>query len=126
MKKHLKKIISLIIILTIIPFTLTGCADIEGVENLAYVTAIGFDISENDLITLTFQFAKLISTEQSGSSQPQNSEIVTIDCASFDSGLAIVNSYISKKVSLSHCKIIVFSEAFAANRYFYSNKYTNI
>lgn len=115
MKMLIKKIIALIIILSILLFTLAGCGDADGVENLAYVTAIGFDISENDIMTLTFQFAKLISTDQSGSSQPQSSELVTIDCSSFDSGLAIVNSYISKKVSLSHCKIIIFSEAFAVN-----------
>lgn len=108
-----KKIISIIIVLTLIPFTLTGCQDAEGIENLAYVTAIGFDIGEDNLIKVSFQFAKLTSSEQSGSSQPQNSEIVTIDCSSFDSGLNIVNSYISKKVNLSHCKVIVFSEDIA-------------
>jgi len=115
MKTNLKKVISLIIILTIIPFTLTGCQDAKGIENLAYVTAIGFDIGEENLITLTFQFAKLISSDQSGSSQPQTSELISIDCASFDAGLAIVNSYVSKKVNLAHCKIIVFSEEFAVN-----------
>lgn len=109
----LKKIISIIIVLTLVPFTLTGCQDAKGIENLAYVTAIGFDVGENNLIKVTFQFAKLTSSEQSGSSQPQNSEIVTIDCSSFDSGLNIINSYISKKVNLSHCKIIVFSEEIA-------------
>lgn len=107
------KIIAIIIILTLIPFTLTGCQDAKGIENLAYVTAIGFDIGEDNLIKLTFQFAKLTSSDQSGSSQPQSSENVTIDCSSFDSGLNIVNSYISKKVNLSHCKIIVFSEEIA-------------
>lgn len=115
MKTNFKKIIALTIILTLIPFTLTGCQDAVGIENLAYVTAIGFDIGENNLITLTFQFAKLISTDQSGSSQPQSSELISIDCASFDAGLAIVNSYVSKKVNLAHCKIIVFSEEFAVN-----------
>ena len=109
----LKKIISIIIVLTLVPFTLTGCQDAKGIENLAYVTAIGFDVGEDNLIKVTFQFAKLTSSEQSGSSQPQNSEIVTIDCSSFDSGLNIINSYISKKVNLSHCKIIVFSEEIA-------------
>ena len=109
----LKKIINIIIVLTLVPFTLTGCQDAKGIENLAYVTAIGFDVGENNLIKVTFQFAKLTSSEQSGSSQPQNSEIVTIDCSSFDSGLNIINSYISKKVNLSHCKIIVFSEEIA-------------
>jgi len=111
----LQKILPLMLILTLITFTLTGCADADGIENLAYVTAIGFDIGENNLITLTFQFAKLVSTDQSGSSQPQQSELISVDCSSFDSGLAIVNSYVSKKVNLSHCKIIVFSEAFAVN-----------
>lgn len=115
MKKTFKKFLSLILILTLIPFTLTGCEDADGIENLAYVTALGFDVGENNLITLTFQFARLISTDQSGSSQPQESELVSVECSSFDSGLAIVNSYISKKVNLSHCKIIVFSEAFAVN-----------
>jgi len=113
MKPNLKKLISIIIILTLIPFTLTGCTDAEGIENLAYVTAIGFDIGENNIITLTFQFAKLTSSSQSGSSQPQNSELISVDCSSFDAGLAIVNSYVSKKVNLAHCKIIVFSEEFA-------------
>ena len=41
--------------------------------------------------------------------------MVTVDCSSFDAGLTVVNSYISKKVSLSHCKVIAFSEAFAIN-----------
>ena len=61
----MKKAIGLILILCIIPFSLTGCGDADGVENLAYVTAIGFDVSEDDVMTLTFQFAKLISTDQS-------------------------------------------------------------
>ena len=111
--ENFKKIISIIIVLTLIPFTLTGCQDAKGIENLAYVTAIGFDIGEDNLIKVSFQFAKLTSSGQSGSSQPQSSEIVTIDCSSFDSGLNIVNSYISKKVNLSHCKVIVFSEDIA-------------
>lgn len=110
---NFRKIISIIIVLTLIPFTLTGCQDTKGIENLAYVTAIGFDIGEDNLIKVSFQFAKLTSSKQSGSPQPQSSEIVTIDCSSFDSGLNIVNSYISKKVNLSHCKVIVFSEDIA-------------
>ena len=115
MKNLLKKSLSLVIILIIFPFVFLKNTYASSIETLAYVTAIGFDISENNIMTLTFQFAKLISTDQSGSSQPQNSETISIDCTSFDSGLALVNSYISKKINLSHCEIIVFSEAYAAN-----------
>lgn len=110
----LKKFISLILILLLIPFTLTGCYDANTIETLAYVVAIGFDVGENDALKLTLQFASASSpNSNSGSSQSQDSVTTTIDCASIDSGIAMVNSYISKKVNLSHCKIIVFSEQLA-------------
>ena len=48
-----------------------------------------------------------------GSSQSQKSTITTVDCASIDSGLSLINSYISKKINLSHCKAIVISEELA-------------
>lgn len=48
-----------------------------------------------------------------GSSQSQKSTITTVDCASIDSGIALVNSYISKKINLSHCKAIIISEEIA-------------
>ena len=48
-----------------------------------------------------------------GSSQSQKSTVSTVDCASIDSGLALINSYISKKINLSHCKAIIISEELA-------------
>lgn len=48
-----------------------------------------------------------------GSSQSQSSTITTVDCASIDSGIALINSYISKKINLSHCKAIIISEELA-------------
>lgn len=50
-----------------------------------------------------------------GSSQSDSSIVTTIECASFDSGINLLNSYLSKESNLSHCKIIVFSEEFANN-----------
>lgn len=50
-----------------------------------------------------------------GSSQSDSSIVTTIECASFDSGVNLLNSYLSKESNLSHCKIIVFSEEFANN-----------
>lgn len=115
MKHLLNKITAIIVIILLLPFLLVKNTYATSIETLAYVTAIGFDLSEKNIMTITFQFAKLISTDQSGSSQPQNSETISIDCTSFDAGLALINSYMSKKVNLSHCEIIVFSEAFASN-----------
>lgn len=47
------------------------------------------------------------------SSQSKESTVTTVDCESIDTGIALVNSYISKKVNLSHCKAIVISEELA-------------
>lgn len=48
-----------------------------------------------------------------GSSQSQDSTISTVECGSIDSGISLINSYISKKVNLSHCKAIIISEELA-------------
>jgi len=48
-----------------------------------------------------------------GSSQSKDSTITTVDCASIDSGISLINSYISKKINLSHCKAIIISEELA-------------
>ncbi|MDO5556192.1 MAG: Ger(x)C family spore germination C-terminal domain-containing protein [Clostridia bacterium] len=48
-----------------------------------------------------------------GSSQSQNSTISSIDCSSIDSGIDLINSSISKKINLSHCKAIILSEEIA-------------
>ena len=48
-----------------------------------------------------------------GSSQSQESTISTVECGSINSGISLINSYISKKVNLSHCKAIIISEELA-------------
>ena len=89
----------------------------QSIENLAYVIAIGIDKGDNNLIKLTLQIATPSSgTSTSGNSeQTSNATTTTVECATINSGLNIINSYISKKLNLSHCKIVVFSEEFAVN-----------
>lgn len=52
-----RKLLSLILILSISTFLLTGCYDARGVETLAYALAIGIDEGENNILTLSVQFA---------------------------------------------------------------------
>ena len=88
------------------------------IENLAYVIAIGIDNGENNLISLTLQVATSSTgdpSESESTSQSNNSTITSVECNSIESGINLINSYISKQINLSHCKIIVFSEAFAVN-----------
>lgn len=111
-----KKIICLLLIITISSISLTGCYSTRGLETLAYAVAIGIDKGDGDnKIKLTLQLAVLSdsSSEGGGSTQSHQSTVTSVDCSSIDTGISLVNSYISKKINLSHCKAIVFSEEYA-------------
>lgn len=110
-----KKFLCLILILSICSFSLTGCYDATGVENLSYAIAIGLDKGENNILKLSIQFAtpSTISAGSEGSSQSDTTTITSIECSSISSGINLINSYISKQVNLAHCKVIVISEELA-------------
>lgn len=118
MNNIIKKYLILFLILTISLFSLSGCYSysVYNIDHLAYAVAIGFDISENNNLKISFQLSIPGGSEGGGSSsQSDNTIINTIECSSFNSGINLLNSYISKEVNLSHCKVIVFSEEFAYN-----------
>ncbi|MBP3502279.1 MAG: hypothetical protein J6K42_02210 [Clostridia bacterium] len=52
----MKKFFTLILLLIIL-FNLTGCYDAKGIEQLAYAVAIGLDITDDNELELTLQFA---------------------------------------------------------------------
>lgn len=108
-----RKIISIICILLITLISLTGCYDARGIEELAYATAIGLDVSDNKILSFTIQFSIPSSSSESGSSQSSKTDTISVDCTSINSGLSLINSYISKEINLSHCNVIVISEELA-------------
>lgn len=95
-------------------FFLTGCYSGGSIESYYYVTAIGIDkATEENMITLTVQIAKADSSgdSSSGSSaQSSQSILYSVDCSSVNLGINIFNNYLSKKLNLSHCSAIIFSE----------------
>ena len=110
------KIVCLILVLTVSSLSLTACYSTRGVETLAYAVAIGIDKGDgNNKLKVTLQLAVLSdsSSDGGGTTQSQESTITSVDCSSIDTGISLINSYISKKVNLSHCKAIIFSEEFA-------------
>lgn len=112
---QIKQFIALFIIIILCFISLTGCYSAQGLETLAYAVAIGIDKGDNDKLKLSFQFAILGDSSSSGggSSQSQESTVTSVDCSSIDSGINLVDNYISKKVNLSHCKAIIISEELA-------------
>ncbi len=114
--KNAFKIFTNITLLLIILFNLTGCYDAKGIEQLAYAVAIGLDITDKNQLELTMQFASVgdeSSGSSSGSSQSSKTTITSVECNSIDSGIALINSHISKKVDLAHCQEIIISEKLA-------------
>ena len=85
------------------------------IDNIAIVVALGLDVSENNNLKLSFQFTNptSVSGKESGSSEQSPSIIYTVNASSISTGINMMNSYISKKINLSHCKLIAFSEELA-------------
>lgn len=114
MKINYSNILKIIIsIILIIIFTI-GFNQGQEVDDLAYAIAIGIDTSKNNNLKVSFQFAKPINaSEGGGASESQPSFIHTIEASSITSAINLLNSFMSKRLNLSHCKVIVFSEEFA-------------
>ncbi len=112
----MKKIILLFILLLIIPLLLTGCYDSVSLEDFYYAIAISIDQSEKSDILLSVQIATSNSSSNSSSSQSTQNQIYSVDCESINVGINIINNYLSKKINLSHCSAIIFSEDMAKKR----------
>ncbi|MBP3708629.1 MAG: Ger(x)C family spore germination protein [Clostridia bacterium] len=117
MRKILKKIIVLCI-LTTFTFSLTGCYDATGIEENAYVVAIGLDLAESNELELTIQIATEGNNSSGGessssSSQSKQTNITTVKCSSINSGISLINNHISKQTNLSNCQVLVISEKLA-------------
>lgn len=119
----MKNKISISIILILILITLTGCYDASSIEDSHYVVAMGIDLAENNLYNLSIQIAKNKSSDSSSSSSQSSSySIYTVESETIESGITILNNYLNKKLNLSHCSAIVFSEELARKRNWHYNK----
>ena len=113
MKKFfIKLFIFILIIIFFISFSYSYKA--LNIENLAFVVALGIDSSDSKEIKVTFQFVNPPSTSE-GSNQESKVFQDTVDCNSIPNAINIMNSYLARKIDLSHCRNIVFSEEIAKN-----------
>lgn len=111
--KILKKIfVFILILLFLLAFSSSYSA--LNINNLAIVVAMGIDVADNNNLKLTFQFTNASSISETGSSEKSPSIIYTVEASSISSGINLINSHIGKELSLSHCKLIAFSEELAS------------
>ncbi len=109
----IKKYFCFSLILITLLFTLTGCYDSTGIEDFYYIVALGIEKAENGLIRLSVQNAKPNGSSDASTAQSSEYKIYTVDCESIEIGINILNNYLNKKINLSHCSAIVFSEEIA-------------
>lgn len=113
MKNIIKKIfVTIIIIMFFIAFSNSYKA--FNIDNLAFVVALGIDTSDSNKIKVTFQFVTPPSTSE-GSNQEAKIIEDAVEATSIPNAINVMNSYLARKVDLSHCRNIVFSEEIAQN-----------
>lgn len=83
------------------------------IDNLAYVLAIGIDTSDDNKLEVTFQFSTTTAASESGSTEKTQPVINSVTASSLSNAINLMNSYMGKEINMSHCKVIIFSEALA-------------
>ena len=108
MKNIIRK--SFIITLIIIFFTaFSNSYEALNIDNLALVVALGIDSTNTDKIKVTFQFVNPPSTSE-GSNQETKILEDAVEATSIPNAINIMNSYLARKLDLSLCRNIIFSE----------------
>lgn len=99
---------------------LCGCSDATEPDSLGYVVAIGIDKAEKDnaKFDITLQFANPISisggaSEEGGKGGNESIKNITVTAPSIYSAVNVANHIVSKVFTLSHTKVVVFSEELA-------------
>lgn len=108
-----KKILTFLIILLFLT-AFSGSYNALSIDRLAYVVAIAIDSSTNNNYTISFQFTNMTSPTESGTSEKSPSIVNSVEASSIGSAINLMNTYIDKRLNLSHCKVIVFSEEIAS------------
>ena len=123
MSKNAISIISFLILLIVFASAFSSSYTSHNMSNLAYVLALGIDVGENSKMKVSAQFTNSDSFSPSSSSSDEASIIFLVsgEANSIYSCLNLINTYIGKEINLSHCSVVIVSEAFAKERYFFSD-----
>ena len=105
----------ILIIIFLLLFMESNNYSLQNIDSLAYVVALGIDAGDNNNLKLSIQIAKPSDISSSSSSEQSSASVVnSVECSSIQEGMNLFNSYISRTINLSHCKVIVISEELAA------------
>lgn len=113
MNKTLKSIfIALTLFLFLLAFSFSYTS--YSIDNLVFVVAMGIDVGKDSKLKISFQFSNSSSIASSGSTEEDALIVTSIESNSINSAINDINSYLGKKIDLSHCKLIIFSAELAS------------
>lgn len=105
--------IYIVILLIISLLTLTGCTSLNGIDQFYFIISMGIDETDAGLLNLSVQVSSNSGSSEGGkssSSQSSDSKIYSVEANTIDEGLTILDNYLNKKINLSHCSALIFSE----------------
>ncbi len=112
MNSFIKRIFIILVLLIFVTAFSSSYVSLR-IDNLAFVVALGIDVADNNNLKVSFEFTDIGSVSENGSTSESSSVINTVVSSSLDSAISMMNGFIGKQLSLSHCKLIIFSEEFA-------------
>ncbi|PYG87398.1 spore germination protein KC [Ruminiclostridium sufflavum DSM 19573] len=124
MLRKISLFISAVLVLNIL---LTGCYDSMEIDSEVYALVLGIDKGVNNKIILSIQYSTYKSSgggsseesgkngedSQSSSNKISDTNIQTIEAPSILEGIDMLGMAVSRRISLMHTKMIVFSEEIA-------------
>lgn len=106
----LKKIFIIVLIIIFVS-SFSASYNSLNIDNSAFAIAIGIDKSNSNKLKVTFEF---LAPSPSGEGSVETTPVLnSVDCSSITNGINLMNAYLGRKVNLSHCKLIIFSEELA-------------
>ena len=114
----MKKIVIMTIIIVILSSILTGCGGREPNE-IAYIVALGIDNADNGNYKITIQYANTTQIsggggEEGGKAGSKIVDNIIVEGPDIYAGIGLANNIVSKIFSMSHTKLIVFSDEIAS------------
>ncbi|NPV90297.1 MAG: Ger(x)C family spore germination protein [Firmicutes bacterium] len=100
-----------------------GCWDYQEVDETAYVLVLGFDKGKENKLTVTAQIAAPrriagggaggMPSQEGGPAGAKTTEVVTAEAPTAVASFNMLNTFVNRRISMKHTKVVVFSEELA-------------
>ncbi|MBL4930363.1 Ger(x)C family spore germination protein [Clostridium paridis] len=113
------KYISIFLLFFMTLSSISGCVDRTELEEQAYVSAIGLDKGTEDRLSITYQITNVRHGAKTETDTGPKNETITFEAPDFISARHLANTVISRRITLTHAKILIIGEEFARDPDFF-------